>query len=339
MKRLWCPVSVAAVLMSAVCVSGCRRAAQSPPPQARSAQEQAAADAALRAGFLQRYGLKGRVALIEFGLLGCELSEKGLEEMATLERLGAIPQLAFARVEASQDTAAVDEYYKAKSLKFPVHRDPDAALGRAFDATAYPTFLIVGKFGRVRYRGGQPDNRLEEWVEAILAEKTDPGPGIALLGAVKLDGKKLLEHTALPDLTGSVRRLDGLLGPEGLVALFVDTTCQFSAQALREIPNVSRTLSGRKINSVVINLDDAQAAVKAFYANLNTGTPVLYDASPDTRGYWNIRAVPTAVYIDPDKKIAYNGKAVWGDLALAIERARKLAPGSIQFTAQGTRFG
>ena len=206
-----------AVAVAWIAQPGCSDA-KAPADNGRNAAKPTA-DAAARAEFLKQHQLTGRVTLIQFGTVTCELSDKGLREMALLHKLKAIPGLEFLRVEASKDDEAVKAYYETQSLKFPMHRAPQGLLGRTFDATVYPTFVLGGKFAHVRYRGKQPDNRLAEGVQGLLAERADPGHDVALLGTVKLDGAKLLAQTALPDLGGKRRRLQDLVGPGGMLAV------------------------------------------------------------------------------------------------------------------------
>ena len=294
---------------------------------------------ALRQRFLDQHRLKGQVALIEFGLVGCKLSEQGLKQMAWLHREKAISGLSFVRVEASEDAAAVEKYYQGMSLEFPMYRDPDTSVARAFSATAYPTFIVVGKFGRVRYRGRFPEERLGEWVAALRAEKADPGAGVALLGVPKLDVPKLLAQTKLPDLGGRERTLGRLMGSGGLMLMFVDTACPYSRQAVADIPMVASSLSRLRINTVLINIDEPEQDVKKAFTTRQAGAIVLYDVTSRTGNYWNVQRVPTVMFVDPGRKIGYNSGAVWADLGAAIEEARGLAKGTVSFEAKGTEYG
>jgi len=199
--------------------------------------------------------------------------------------------------------------------------------------------VIVGKFGRVRYRGRLPGDRLAEWVAVLGTEKADPGPDVALLGSVKLDVPKLLAQTKLPDIKGGRRTLGELMGPGGLMVMFVDTTCPFSGQAMGDMPTVTKTLSPLKINSVLINVDDAEKDVKKHFARRKTGAIVLYDETSKTRNYWDVHSVPVVVLIDPEQKLRYKGEAVWAKLATAIEKASGLEAGSISFGSEGTEYG
>ena len=323
-------VAAAVAVLLPLVLAGCK---------GRTTTKTALEGEALRERFLDQHRLKGQVALIEFGQVGCELSDQGLKQMALLHREKSIPGLSFVRVEASDNAAAVEKYYQGMSLEFPLHRDPDTSVGRAFSATAYPTFIVVGKFGRVRYRGRFPSERLGEWVAALRAEKTDPGPGVALLGAPVLDVPKLLAQTKLPDLGGRERTLGRLMGSGGLMLMFVDTTCPYTRQAMDDIPTVASSLSELRINTVLINIDDPEQAVKSTFAARPVGAMVIYDVTSRTRNYWNVHSVPTVVYIDPERKIGYKGGAVWADLGAAIEQARGLAKGTVSFEAEGTEYG
>ncbi len=334
--------AVAAVVLGLLAFAGCKRSA--PPatqPAAAPAQPDAAyaAAAPLREQLLAQYELRDCVTMIEFGLFGYPLTEQGLDGMILHQKLNDVPGLAFLRVELSKDPAAVDAYYKDKDLKLPVYRDPNMAMAQAFAATSDPTFVLVDKFGRVRYRGSEPGSQLGKWVADLQAEPADAGSDAAMLGIVSLEGAKLLAATTLPNLAGQNVALDGALGPEGIVLVFVDTTCPFSGQALGDMPTVAPTLAKAKINSVVVNIDGSKEVVTDYFGGKNLGAPVVYDATAATMNRWNITSVPTIVYVGPDKNIGYNGTAVWANVGAAIEKARKLPPGTVNFTAHGTSYG
>jgi hypothetical protein len=76
-----------------------------------------------------------------------------------------------------------------------------------------------------------------------------------------------------------------------------------------------------------------------YFGGKSLGAPVIYDATSATMTRWNIKSVPTIVYVGPDKTIAYNGTAVWANVGAAIEKARQMPPGTIKFTARGTGYG
>lgn len=294
---------------------------------------------AIRKELLSFYKLKGKVSLIQFGLVGYPLTDEGLEGMILHERLDDLPGLAMLRVEFCEDQAKADAYYKDKEFTFPVHRDPKQKVARAFGALSDPTYVIVDKFGRIRYRGAEPDDRLGDWVEQLQAQTADAGPDQEMLGVVKLDGAKLLAETTLPDLGGEPVALADCMGPNGLVVVLVDTVCPFCGKALGDMPQVAVTLIEAQVASIIINIDGSKDRVTAFYGEKDLGAPVIFDETEKTLKAWNITSVPRVFYITPEKEIAYEGGAVWSKMGAAIEQARQLPPGSIRFTVQGTGYG
>ena len=334
------------LLVAVLLTSGCSSdppAAEPRQPAAESKTGKTPAPATATgtlAAFIEQHELAGRVALIEFGRVGCENSDKGLDRMIRMHRERLLPKLACVRVEGAAAAPAVDKYHADKAAPFPVHRDADAALAKALDATVIPTFVLMDKFQRVRYRGRFPgEQKVIEWAEVLLAEKTDPGPKPPRFGTRKLDIPRLLAATKLPSLHGPVQPLQKYMGRGGLVAVFTDTRCPYSAQAVGDLPDVARVLKTHGINTVMINIDDPESAVRKYSAKHRVPTPVLYDATAATKNLWNVQSVPTVVYIDAKDKLRYNGKAVWAHLALIAERTLALQPGALKFTPKGTGFG
>ncbi|HUU90649.1 MAG TPA: TlpA family protein disulfide reductase [Phycisphaerae bacterium] len=304
--------------------AGCDRAAEEP----------------LTVRFLKEHNLQGRVVLIEFGLIGCELSQRGLDMMMRLHEEKGIPNLAYARVEGEKDTKVVDEYYATAKPGFTVYHDPDTSLAKAFDATIYPRFVLVDKFDRVRYRGSQPaEAKLSDWVLALAAETTDPGPDAVQFGVSKVAVHKLLDETRLPALKGDAKPMREYLGPAGMLAVFVDTTCPFSGEAIGDMQKVAGTLAQHKVPCILLNVGDPEDAVRAFYDGQDIGAPVLYDITNATQDKWKVDFVPTTVFFAPDGTIVYRGKAVWADVASAAEKTLNLAAGTIQFGCKGTEYG
>jgi hypothetical protein len=336
-RRAGRPLAVISLLAAALLpVLGCQptstRSAVDPAPQARNDPT--------TAGFLSDQKLRGKVVLIEFGQVGCVVSNAGLDQMNRLNRAKEIEDLAYLRVEVSKDAPAVDRYYKGKSLSFPVYRDPDGAVAGAFDAKVIPLFVLVDKYGHVRYRGPMPDaNKLSNYTTTLLAEEADPGPNAPQFGEVRLAIKELLDSTKLPDMQGTVRPMREYMGAKGLLAVFVDTSCPFAGSAVTDMATVTETLRKLQITSLIVNISDPKDDVLAHYGILKTGALFVYDVTRETQQKWQIDSVPTVMLISPDGAAGYRGKATWPKLATAVEQQLKLAPGSVSFTVQGTEYG
>jgi thioredoxin-related protein len=326
-----CVVGLAAVTL----LGGCKRSTNNPDSGGPDSAD--AGQTAIE--FLKENKLLGKPVLIEFGMVGCELSNEGLETMIQQHDFDAIEGLQFVRVEASDDTKAVAEYYKEKTVKFLVVQDPARKLADAFGATIYPLFLLIDKFGNTRYMSVFPEE-IAEWTEMLMAETDDPGPNMPRLGVKELDGQELLTSTKLPELGGSTQALSEYAGPGGVMLVFADTSCPYSNQAVTELSGVSLTLSkAAQINTVVVNISDPEKSVREYYAKKKLDLPVVYDVGTATRIGWDVHSVPTIILFDAQGRIAYNGPAVWSDVGQAGEMALGLPPGALKFQAKGTKFG
>jgi hypothetical protein len=128
------------------------------------------------------------------------------------------------------------------------------------------------------------------------------------------------------------------MGPKGLLVVFVDTSCPFSATAIREMSSVASVLAKHEVPSILLNVAEPQATVEQFYAQRQVGIPVVYDTGKATLAAWAVTSTPTPILIDSAGAVAYRGRAVWADVGAAAERSLKLPAGSLKFTVKGTGF-
>jgi len=326
-----CAVGLAAAMLT----GGCNRSsddssAETPGPSATGPTARA---------FLKDKELLGQPVLIEFGIVGCELSDEGYGMMVTQHSAKMIKGLQYVRVEASDKADAVEKYYKDNPADFLIAKDPKGELADAFGATIFPVFLMIDKFGNTRYMGTFPDE-VGDWTKMMLAEKSDPGPDTPRLGVKEIDVQTLLASTKLPELGGGEMALDEYLTSGGLMIVFADTSCRYSNQALGELPGVASTLKkAAQIRTVVVNITDSEDRVRAYYEKMKLNLPVVYDEGSAVRMSWDIQSVPTIVLVSPQGQLIYRGSALWADMGAAGEAALDLRPGALKFGARGTQYG
>ena len=290
--------------------------------------------------FLREQGLDGKIALIEFGQIGCEVSHEGLITMQRMHAKNEIAGLNYLRIEASKDSAKSKGYLEENSVTIPVHYDPATTMARSFKATSYPCFVLVGKAGRVRYRGSFPPEELADWVQSLSEERGDPGADIAMFGAVELNIPELLSSTKLPDTSGiEPSPLSDYLGKNGIMVVFVDTECPFAGEAISQIPEIAKLLKGHDVPVVLINIDQEAKTVTEFYAKTETGTAVIYDTTTTTHKKWDVSSVPTVALISSNQKLLYKGPAVWEKVSSALETSMGLTAKTISFSEKGTEYG
>jgi len=173
---------------------------------------------------------------------------------------------------------------------------------------------------------------------APTATPNAAGPEAQAPGAAAISVSKLLDETRLPDLQGATKSLRDRMGPKGLLVVFVDTHCTFSATAINEISSVSSVLAKHEVSSALLNVGEPQATVEQFYAQRQMGMPVIYDTGKAALAAWGVTFTPTAILVDPSGAAIYRGTAVWADVGAAAEKALGLAPGTLKFTVKGTGF-
>ena len=318
----------AVVLILSACGSGNKTTAQTQT------------NPSLVANLLKENNLQGKVVLIEFGTIGCQLSNQGLDAMADWQKKNAVPGLAFLRLEATTDKQTYDDYYAKKALPFPVVRDIDMKIANALGTTIYPQFALIDKFGRVRYRGNQPvEKDLADWTKQLQNEKTDAGTKAPMFGSTALDAASLLTNSKLPNIDGAVKSLNEYQGLQGLLLTFVDTRCPFSAKASQDMPKVATALAEYDIATVLVNISDPTDAVKKRYSAGVSGAAVVYDTSKQTQQCWNVQFVPLAVLLNKAGEVIYRDSPIWTDVAASLAKQLNLPVGSINLEVQGTRQG
>ncbi len=274
--------------------------------------------------------LDGKVTLIGFGAAGNEHSDAAFEAMCALARTRAVGSLAYLRVEMLPRSQATEAYYRQRDLPFPVVYDEQVHLGHALDVRSVPTFILVGKFGRERYRGSLPAASLDAWAAALAAERVDPGPRVPRFGQRNGDGEALLASTCLASLAGQVRPLASYAGERGVVVVFIDTVCPAAAAAAADLRTVAAELARAGVTVVAVNLDDDEQAVRDHYGGGVLGVPVLFDDTCGTKLRWGIDAVPRVVYIDAAGRVAYRGTVAWDALGAAISAQGNVAFGGAE---------
>ncbi|MBL7140641.1 MAG: redoxin domain-containing protein [Planctomycetes bacterium] len=333
-------------LVAAGCDSGPAPAPPPPAPGPETARPSAplpppaAVPATAPADFLAAHGLQGRIGLIAFGSLRDRLSQKALETMATIPAAGGMPDLVLAAVAMADDAKAVEAHYGGFPPPFPVVPDADGALARALGVGVHPTAVLVDRAGRVRYHGPFPqETHLYDWVDALGREKTEPAPDAVAIGLWGPEARRLLDATRLPRLAGDPARLADFIQPGGLLVVFADVQCPFAGEAITDVKTVVEGLAKHGAATVLVNIGDAEADVRPYYAGKDPGVPVLFDVTRAIEKAWHVDEVPKAYYFTGQGALVYRGKAMWDNVAAAAEESLGLAPNAIQFSVRGTEYG
>ena len=113
---------------------------------------------------------RGKVVVVNFWASWCGPCRR---EQPGLQRLSEEydGRVAFVGVNFTDDPAAAKEYVREFGVTYPSVRDPDGSIGFDFSIPYLPATVLVDGSGQMRYRllGAQPEERLRDYLEELLA--------------------------------------------------------------------------------------------------------------------------------------------------------------------------
>jgi thiol-disulfide isomerase/thioredoxin len=95
--------------------------------------------------------LKGRAVVLNFWATWCPPCKEELPSLQTLHEIGGGDPLVLG-INVRETATAVRRYLSATGIGFPVVLDPQGELAKRWGVTAFPTTLLIGADGQVRWR-------------------------------------------------------------------------------------------------------------------------------------------------------------------------------------------
>ncbi len=121
--------------------------------------------------------LRGQVVMLDFWRIGCPECVRSMPYLnQAYERFKAkgvhLVSIHSAELGFEKDVNNVEDFIERYNVKYPVAIDSDREVWRSFELRATPTFVLVDKQGRIRYRhiGEGRYDQLEAVVNQLLAE-------------------------------------------------------------------------------------------------------------------------------------------------------------------------
>ena len=110
---------------------------------------------------------RGKVVLVNFWATWCEPCRAEMPSMNALRRSLEGRPFEVLAVNLAEPLSRIEKYLEAMPLGFPLLRDRDSAVAKAWKARLLPASYLIGRDGRIRYVAfGEVD-----WASAPVREK------------------------------------------------------------------------------------------------------------------------------------------------------------------------
>ena len=120
---------------------------------------------------------------------------------------------------------------------------------------------------------------------------------------------------SLPDAAAEIYASDTLMGPKGLLVVFMCNHCPFVTHLARELGQVAEVYRSRGVHTVGINsndalayVDDAPSRMPAFAAEYGIAFPYLFDATQSAASAFNATCTPDFFLYNADGSLVYRGQ-------------------------------
>jgi thiol-disulfide isomerase/thioredoxin len=240
----------------------------------------------------------GKIRLLLLGRDGCPGTAKAttvLEELAEQEpNNGAIIRI---DVPLSGETL---EPFPEGGCRFPRFADSGRLIAKELDFFYYPTLYVFDKDGTKRFVGGCDKPFIAQMIKEIVAEGPEYAKKIYTMEMPALGSIAPVFSGASDDKTLS---LDSLLGENGLLIFFSNSSCIFSNQALPHLQNIADIVRGLGVSTVIINRKEVVVSDNSKYETQCAGVPVVYDHTGEIFQSFGVDATPFYYLLDKEAKI------------------------------------
>jgi len=258
---------------------------------------------------------RGRVVVLELGVVGCEMTGEVYDHLRRLHpELGK--SAAFVKLDCGQSVKETKEFYDKNPAGFDVIGDPSGKIGLSMRSTAMPTLYLYNKWGQNVYFGGFEEASFRKMVSALAAE-TRPLKENFFFKATLDKGQALPEFT-LADLEGNrVTVSEYRQGAKAFVLAFCGTTCPTSRLGMERMGQMERELGEAGLKVLAVNVETDVEKIRKTYDPMGLAFPVLVDAEGAAAKAYEVEAVPTVFVTGPDGVIAL--RSLWNEEAIAQE--------------------
>ena len=222
-------------------------------------------------------------------------------------------------IGVNEDRATVERYRREVSLPMPIVID-DGRLGDALRLKVTPQHVIIGRDGTIRYVGHLDDQRLQDEIEAAIADRpistTLPVQAIVSEApAVRLSP----DEGSLASVQGGQVRISGAAAGAPRLLYFLSPWCETYLKDSR--PAMARackdtretlaqlTRKGRaQVIGIASGLSTDADGVRRYIAQTGFDVPIVIDEDGRLFRQFAVRSFPTVIRLDasgrPERRLA-----------------------------------
>lgn len=103
--------------------------------------------------------------LLVFWATWCPYCNAAVPEINALQSGGAGANLRILALDYKESREAATAFMRAKGVRYPVLLDADGAAARAYGVVGIPTYVVIGRDGKIAYRGNVLPDNIRQYVD------------------------------------------------------------------------------------------------------------------------------------------------------------------------------
>ncbi len=264
---------------------------------------------------------KEAITVLDFFAVNCGFCKKQLPRVEQIRKEYESKGVRFVAVGQTMRSPYTVEQTQAKldecGFKGELAMNPDNSVGRSFNASGFPTMVVLGKDGKVAAANvgnlGDLEKRLKSQLDALIAGK--PMPKFA---SAKPSGgqRPAMDLVGKPSPAFDIKTKDGKMVSNADFAKHPATVLNFIAPncgfCKKQVPNVEKVRAeyeakGIRFVNVALTMRKEYTLEDAFnvYKGIGSNLEFAHDPKNIVGGKFKAVSFPTMIVVGKDGKIAH----------------------------------
>ncbi len=265
---------------------------------------------------------KEQITVLDFFAVNCGFCKKQLPRVEQIRKEYESKGVRFVAVGQTMRKPYTVEQTQAKldecGFKGELAMNPDNSVGRTFNASGFPTMVILGKDGKVAAANvgnlGDLEKRMKAQLDALIAGK--PMPKFASAKPSGGGQRPAMALVGKPSPTFDIKTKDGKMVSNDEFAKHAATVLNFIAPncgfCKRQVPNVEKVRAeyeakGIRFVNIALTMRKEYSLEDAFnvYKGIGSNLEFAHDPKNIVGGKFKAVSFPTMIVVGKDGKIAH----------------------------------